>query len=267
MIGGAVGTGFSANGARGADEIGGTVIHGTSGLILGSSSTAALYSLAGTTIASPVGVSLASTNAIGVLGLVEVDIAGSEVKVSAGQKGATISAANKLHLDSGMHTTLGGRQIMIGEDAAKRKWMTNNIILTAKDGVTIVSSESGGAAALDVLEARKGTEVVRVGAKKHVAIASTDKVSLGVKDGGEVKLTCIDSLTDYLSLKKDVLQMESSSRVSSQVKDSSIDVTDGQIALNVGSYSAVLTKSSFETPSGKFDSSGVKLKGQIRLGG
>lgn len=260
------GTGFSAAGAAAADPIGGTVIHGTSGLILGSSNTAGLYSLMGTTIASPVGVSIASTNAVGIVGALDVDIAGSSVKLLAGSGGAQISADKKLHMDSGMDTILGGRRILIGEDSTKRHWLTNNIVLTAKNGITLLSSESGGATAIDVLEASKDTEVIRLGAKKHVAIASTDKVSLGVKQSGEIKLSVIDSSTDYVSLKKDDLKLVSSSRISADVKNTNIDVTESQVAITVGSYSAVLTKSCFETPSGKFDSSGVKLKGQIRLG-
>ena len=55
-------------------------------------------------------------------------------------------------------------------------------------------------------------------------------------------------------------------RITSKVKSADIEVIDGKISLTVGSYAAVLSKSSFETPSGTFDSSGVKLKGQIKLG-
>lgn len=260
------GTGFSAAGAGGKDPFGGTVIHGTSGLIMGSTNTMGIYSLMGTTIASPVGVSVASTNSVGIMGAMEVDIAGSELKLLGGSK-TTVSAGTTLQIDSGDTTVLGGRTICIGEDSKKRKWLTNNITLAANNGITLLSSEGAGATAIDALEASKDTRVIRLGAKKHVALASTEKVSLGVKADGEVKLTCIDSSSDYISLKKDDAVIRSSTRITSKVNNTSVEVTDGKIALGVGSFSAVLDSSSFTTPSGVFDSSGVKLTGQIKLGG
>lgn len=264
LLGNLGGGAVSGLGAAGAPSIGGTVVHGSGGLILSSPLTTSIYSGTGMTLASVLGTTVLS-GAVGILGIGEVSLQSKQKIEIASMNEVGMSAYNEVHIDSGRTAVYGGRFIKVGEHPTQRKWPTQRVDISAAQGIELLT-DSGAPDVLGVLSAARDGGIVRIGAPKHVAIGADEKVSLGVKSGGEVALRVTDSPTDYVKLKKDLVDVESTSQVRFKAGTTSVEVKTDSISMAVGSMEAKLDSSSFLTPSGAFRSDGVKLKGQIRLG-
>lgn len=119
VLGNAGGTIVSGLGAFDSDPIGGTVIHGTGGVIVGSTLTMGLYSLTGTTIASLLGVSVVAPS-VGVTGANDATLeAGRSVEVKSGGKAAFTGANQTIVASRRADLKLLGKEIDIGANAAE----------------------------------------------------------------------------------------------------------------------------------------------------
>lgn len=259
------GLAVSGLGALGGPTIGGTVIHGSGGLVMGSPHTASIYSLTGLTLASVLGTTMLS-GAVGILGIGEVSVQSKQKVELTSMNEAAMSAFKKVHVDAGINAVYGGRYIEVGEHPKHRKWPTQRVDISAASGIELLA-DSGAKDVLGAMSAARDLGVVRIGAPKHVAIGADEQVSLGIKSGGELALRVTNSPTDFVKLKKDLIDVESTSQVRLKAGSTAVDVKTDSIAFVVGSMQAKLDRSSFVTPGGKFRKNRVKLHAsKIELG-
>lgn len=259
------GLAVSGLGALGKSTIGGTVVHGSGGLVMGSPLTTSIYSGTGMTLASILGTTVLS-GAVGILGIGEVSVQSKQKVELTSMNEVVMSAFKEVRIDSRINAVYGGRYIEVGEHPKHRKWPTQRVDISAASGIELLA-DSGAKDVLGAMSAARDLGVVRIGAPKHVAIGADEKVSLGIKSGGELALRVTNSPTDFVKLKKDLIDVESTSQVRLKAGSTAVDVKTDSIAFVVGSMQAKLDRSSFVTPGGKFRKNRVKLHAsKIELG-
>lgn len=127
-------------------SLGGTTVHGSTGLILGSGATAGLYSLLGTCIASPASVGVLSLNA-SVIGLSNTEVKGQNTSVAGWGElnliGGTTTVAAR---DGSGFLKLNGSKIFIGPASPTeggRQPATTHVQTVATSMVVIETKPSG----------------------------------------------------------------------------------------------------------------------------
>lgn len=142
----------SGLGAANADPIGGTIIHGTGGVIVGSTHTMGLYSLTGTTIASVLGVCTLAPS-VGVTGFNDATLeSGRTVDVKSGGVTNVVAHRDLLMASRTALAKLLGATIEIGSKAGSApqlptstlKIATTSSILASSDYVEIEGIAGGG---------------------------------------------------------------------------------------------------------------------------
>lgn len=202
-VGGAIVSGL---GATNSDPIGGTVIHGTGGVIVGSSHTMGLYSLTGTTLASALGASVLAPS-VGVTGFHDATVeAGRSLEIKSGRELAITSEQGLQIASRKAGTTVTGKAVWVGSSGGgagqdisqtvridaqdtvvygnKRVW------LTSTEEAVVQSTAPGSKASI------YGTASCRVVSMEHAAVdggrkatvSARDLVAIKVKDFG-VELT------------------------------------------------------------------------------
>ncbi len=176
-------------GIAGKEPFGGTVIHGMSGVIIGTGGTMGLYSVLGSGLASATSCQVLAPT-VSVSGIVDATLTSKGGTGVYGDDVQIISQAKTLLASKVGATKISGQSIAIGDaaDAGKQK-ASDGVVITAVNAVTI----GAGSVTMTAATAAKltGTEDATVSAKKAKLDGSelVSVVGKGVEIGGTEHVT------------------------------------------------------------------------------